>query len=70
MGCKEQLRSGQCAAPWLREIDRGTKTVVQYCSEECGCQLDDMEESSDGGPPQPRVAKMDGYDAVSGCCKQ
>jgi len=61
--CAALAKAGMCGAPWMREVDAATKTVVQYCADFCQCTMDAPAE-------EPGVAKFDGqYDAARGCCR-
>ena len=39
MDCQKIAVNGQCSSPSVRQIDIPTKTVLQYCSSYCGCEL-------------------------------
>lgn len=72
MTCLDQLNAKRCDSPWLRRLDRTTKTVVQYCSELCGCLLDDLLGVNDSFLLKADDQSMDDhsfFDAANGCCK-
>jgi hypothetical protein len=79
--CAYQVKTGKCSAPWLRQIDPTTKSIIQYCSDVCGCSIDSAlavpaaETSpigSNTSSSQPAVFSMEGpasYESPTGCCQ-
>ncbi|KAI7837915.1 hypothetical protein COHA_008222 [Chlorella ohadii] len=35
-----EAQKGQCNAPFMRQIDQATKSVIQYCADACPCKVD------------------------------
>lgn len=70
MTCAEQASSGRCASPWLRQLDKTTKTVIQYCAEACSCSVTDLNNNNNGTQAAvamvsgdvPGVRRFDGFD--------
>lgn len=72
ISCEQQATANRCNAPWLRQMDASTKTVVQYCADLCGCSLNATMTAPSAEPSaQVAVFRMDGpsmYQSPDGCC--
>ncbi|PRW44935.1 hypoxanthine phosphoribosyltransferase [Chlorella sorokiniana] len=62
--CQQQAQKGQCSAPFMRQIDQATKSVIQYCADACPCKVDPVagpnapstRTAADGTAPSPAAA--------------
>lgn len=65
MSCAEQAKTSMCSAPWLRSYDFSSKTMVQYCSDFCGCSV----EAPGSAAEMALKSNNQQYDSYGGCCK-
>jgi len=68
MTCAQQAAAMKCNSAVLRQVDTGSKTVVQYCADTCGSSIDISTGISRTPAAEPNIMKMDEEDIENGCC--